>query len=159
MRTVARRLAVVLVAAGFVLALVLSAHGRAATPAPRAPRLARELRCPGGQGGSGADSPASTSAAIAADVRRRVDAGESDREIRDAYVARYGRWILLTPSSSGVGAGAVLLPVVGLLAAATVIGISIRRWSRHPDRAPTEEDVALVADVRRRSGPMPGGAA
>ena len=159
MRTVAGRLAAVLIAAGFVLALVLSAHGHPPTSEQRAQQLDRELRCPVCQGLSVADSPSSTSAAIAADVRRRVDAGESDQEIRDAYVARYGRWILLTPSSSGVGAGAVLLPVVGLLAAATVIGVSLRRWSRHPDRAPTEEDVELVAEVRRRSGPMPGGVA
>src|SRR5262249_8638804 len=100
-----------------------------------------------------ADSPSSTSAAIAADVRRRVAAGQSDQQIRDAYVARYGRWILLTPSG-GAGMPAVVLPVGGLGAARVVLVLSRRRWSRQPDRELTEEDVALVADVRRRSSPM-----
>lgn len=158
MRTLVGRLAAALVAVGFVVALVMASHGSPPTVDQRAHRLDRELRCPVCQGLSVADSPSSTSAAIAADVRRRVVAGETDQEIRDAYVARYGRWILLTPSG-GVGAGAVLLPIVGLLAAGTAIGFSLRRWSRHPDRAPTDEDLALVADVRRRSRPMRGGAA
>jgi cytochrome c-type biogenesis protein CcmH len=158
MRTVLGRVAVVILAAGFVLALILSSHGHAPTAEQRAQRLDRELRCPVCQGLSVADSPSSTSAAIAADVRRRVAAGESDQAIRDAYVARYGRWILLTPPSRGIGLGAVLLPVVAMLAAATAIAFSLRRWSRQPDRAPTEDDVALVADVRRRSRPMRGGA-
>jgi len=84
-------------------------------------------------------------------VRRRVAEGQSDQEIRDAYVARYGRWILLTTPDRGVGLGAVLVPVMGVLAASVAIGISLRRWSRRPARPPTDEDVALVAGVRRRS--------
>ncbi len=157
MRTVVGRLAAVLVAAGFVLALVIAAHGRPPTVDQRAHRLDRELRCPVCQGLSVADSPSSTSAAIAADVRRRVVAGESDQEIRDAYVARYGRWILLTPSG-GVGAGAIALPIVGLLVAGGVVAVSLRRWSRGPDRAPTDDDAALVAGVRRRTTPSTRGA-
>lgn len=149
MRTVLGRLGALVVAAGFVLALVLAAHGHPATVDQRAHRLDRELRCPVCQGLSVADSPSSTSAAIAADVRRRVVAGESDQEIRDAYVARYGRWILLTPSG-GVGAGAFVLPIAGITGAAVVIVVSLRRWSRRPDREPTDDDLALVARARRR---------
>ena len=157
MRTVVGRLGALLVAAGFVLALVIAAHGHPPTVDQRAHQLDRELRCPVCQGLSVADSPSSTSAAIAADVRRRVVAGESDQQIRDAYVARYGRWILLTPSG-GVGAGAIVLPIVGLLVAGGVVAVSLRRWSRSPDRAPTDDDVNLVAGVRRRAAPSSRGA-
>jgi cytochrome c-type biogenesis protein CcmH/NrfF len=155
MRTWVGRIGAVLVAAGFVLALVLAAHGSPPTVDQRAHRLDRELRCPVCQGLSVADSPSSTSAAIAADVRRRVVAGESDQEIRDAYVARYGRWILLTPGG-GVGAGAFVLPIAGIAVAVVVIAVSLRRWSRRPERAPTDDDLALVAGARRRNA-VPGG--
>jgi cytochrome c-type biogenesis protein CcmH len=148
MRTMLGRAAALLVAAGFVVALVLASHGPPPTVDQRAHRLDRELRCPVCQGLSVADSPSSTSAAIAADVRRRVAAGESDQEVRDAYVARYGRWILLTPSG-GVGAGAYVLPIAGFVVAALVVGLSLRRWTRRPERAPTDDDVALVARARR----------
>jgi cytochrome c-type biogenesis protein CcmH len=152
------RLAAVLVAAGFVVALVVAAHGSPPTVDERARRIERELRCPVCQGLSVADSTSATSAAIAADVRRRVAAGQTDQEVRDAYVARYGRWILLTPNG-GVGLGAVLVPVTGVVVVGAALALAVRRWSRHPDRAPTKDDVALVAEVRRRSGPMRGGAA
>jgi cytochrome c-type biogenesis protein CcmH len=156
MRTVAGRLAAAVVAAGFVLALVLASHGGPPTTAERAQRLDRELRCPVCQGLSVADSPSSTSAAIAADIRRRVLAGQSDQEIRDAYVARYGRWILLTPTG-GLGAAAVVLPLAGLVVAGVAVGVTLRRWARRPDRAPTDEDLALVARLRR-SAATNGGA-
>jgi cytochrome c-type biogenesis protein CcmH len=150
MRRLLGRLAALLVAAGFVVALVLAAHGRPPTVDQRAHRLDRELRCPVCQGLSVADSPSSTSAAIAADVRRRVVAGESDQEIRDAYVARYGHWILLTPGG-GVGAGAFVLPVAGFTVAAVVVVVSLRRWSRRPERDPSADDLAVVARARRRN--------
>lgn len=151
MRRALGRVAGLVVAAAFVSALVLASHGHPLTADQRAHRLDRELRCPVCQGLSVADSPSSTAAAIAADVRRRVAEGQSDQEIRDAYVDRYGRWILLTTPDRGVGLGAVLVPVMGVLAASVAIGISLRRWSRRPARPPTDEDVALVAGVRRRS--------
>lgn len=157
-RRTAGRLAAALVAAGFLLALAMAAHAGPPTVDQRAHRLDRELRCPVCQGLSVADSTSSTSAAIAADVRRRVAAGQSDQEIRDAYVARYGRWILLTPNGR-MGAGAVLVPVAGIVVAGAAVALGVRRWSRHPDRAPTADDIALVAGVRRRSRPMRGGAA
>jgi cytochrome c-type biogenesis protein CcmH len=155
MRTLLGRVGTLLVAAGFVLALVLAAHGHPPTVDQRAHRLDRELRCPVCQGLSVADSPSSTSAAIAADVRRRVVAGESDQEIRDAYVARYGRWILLTPGG-GVGAGAFALPIAGFAVASVVIAVSLRRWTRRPDHAPTDDDLALVAGARRNAVPREG---
>jgi cytochrome c-type biogenesis protein CcmH len=152
------RLAAALVAIGFVLALVVASHARPLTAAERAHRLDRELRCPVCQGLSVADSPSSTSVAIAADIRRRVQAGQSDQEIRDAYVARYGRGILLTPSG-GVGVAAVVLPLAGIVAAGVAIAVSLRRWSKRPDRAPTDDDFALVARLRQRPGTTKGGAA
>lgn len=146
MRRARRALGVGIVVA-FVVALVIAAHTRPASPAQRAHRLDSELRCPVCQGLSVADSTSSTSAAIAADVRRRVDAGQSDAQVRAAYVARYGRWILLDPSG-GLGVLAWLAPLAGLAVGATGLGVAMRRWSRPTGRVATADDVAMVAGVR-----------
>ena len=122
-----------------------SAAGRPdPSPAARARRLSAELRCPVCQGLSVADSPSSTARAIAADVRRRVDQGQSDGAIRQAYVDRYGEWILLQPRGSGFGAVVWALPVAGLVLGGGALVLAFRRWRRQPALEPTEADRALV---------------
>jgi cytochrome c-type biogenesis protein CcmH len=91
-----------------------------------------------------ADSHTPTADAIREDVRRRVEAGESDREIRAAYVARYSEEILLRPETSGVAALVWLLPVGALLLAVGGLAFAFRRWRREPTLAATDEDRALV---------------
>lgn len=151
-----RRLVVVLVAAGFAVSLLVAARTGAPTDAQRANHLNAELRCPVCQGLSVADSHSSTSLAIAADVRRRVAAGQSDGEIRDAYVARYGKWILLNPPGSA-GVIAWLLPIALVGVAAVGVALALRRWSVATLRTPTDADRKLVEQTRRRlAAPSPG---
>jgi cytochrome c-type biogenesis protein CcmH len=129
-----------------VAALVIGA-GRShpsRSPSARAHAIATELRCPVCQGLSVADSPSPTAKAIYDDVRRRVDAGESDATIRAFYVGRYGQWILLRPETSGVGALVWILPVTALLLGVGGLALAFRRWHRQPTLAATEEDRALV---------------
>ena len=114
------------------------------SPAARAEAITRDLRCPVCQGLSVADSRTPTADAIRDDVRRRVEAGESDHEIRASFVARYGQWILLRPETSGVGALVWILPVSALLLAVGGLAFAFRRWRREPARAATDEDRALV---------------
>ena len=87
-----------------------------------------------------ADSNAPESRAIRADVVKRIRAGQSDAEIRDAYVAIYGEHILLTPSNGGLGVVAWGVPVVAL-----VIG-----GGGHRARAPALEPHAAPRGDRRR---------
>jgi len=137
----------VALAAVVVAALVVGGAGRShpsRAPSVRAHAIAAELRCPVCQGLSVADSPSPTAKAIYDDVRRRVDAGESDRAIRAFYVGRYGEWILLRPETSGVGALVWILPVTALLLGVGGLALAFRRWRRQPALAATEEDRALV---------------
>ena len=124
------------VALAVVVAGALVVGGRAgrpsASPAARAHRIASELRCPVCQGLSVADSPSSTARAMADDIRRRVDAGESDAEIRQAYVDRYSEQILLKPRGSGFGALVWALPVVVLVLGGGGLAIAFRRWRLQP---------------------------
>lgn len=143
------RLAAVLLAAGFAVAMVLAARTGPGSTTQRANHLDSQLRCPVCQGLSVADSHSSTSLAIAADVRRRVAAGQSDDEIRAAYVARYGQWILLDPAGRA-GAVAWALPIAGIAGAVTLVGVALRRWTSGTLRTPTEADRALVEQARRQ---------
>lgn len=97
------------------------------TDAARVERLTEQLRCPVCDGLAVADSPSSTARAIAADVRARVAAGETDQDIRHAYVAQYGEWILLEPPAGGFGMLAWAVPTGGAAAAAAVAAWVLRR--------------------------------
>lgn len=128
-----------LVAIGVVLAV---RPGPAPTATERADTLARELRCPDCQGLSVADSPTSS----AREIRRQVDellaGGATDQEVRDHFVARYGAWILLAPSSPLPW----LIPIAVVLAGiAGMLAWLARGRSRG---APPRDDIA--ADERRR---------
>ena len=142
-----RFLPAVALTAVIVTALVIGGAGRdrgPRSPAARTEAITGDLRCPECQGLSIADSHTPIADTIKQDVRRRVDAGESDAEIRAAYVASYGQWILLRPETSGVGALVWLLPVGALLLAVGCLTFAFRRWRREPALAATDEDRALV---------------
>ena len=93
------------IALGSLLALAALAVVIAVRPGPepsaaeRGEALARELRCPDCQGLSVADSPTSSAQEIRRQIDELVAGGASDQAVRDHFVARYGDWILLAPSS------------------------------------------------------------
>jgi len=134
------------VAAAVVVLVVRSRPDNSATA--RTERLEHELACPVCEGQSVADSNAPESRAIRADIPRRINAGQSDEQIRAAYVALYGQRILLTPSNGGIGLVAWVVPAVAVLLGAFGIGIALRRWSRTPRLTATPQDEARVRDAR-----------
>ena len=93
------------VATGGLLAVLAVAGLVALQPRPspvaaeRADSVARELRCPDCQGLSVADSPTRSAQEIRRQIDELVAAGATNDEVRDHFVARYGQWILLAPSS------------------------------------------------------------
>lgn len=145
---------IALVAVVVIAVTVLVARSSPSTsPSSRAARLANELACPVCSGESVADSNAPESRNIRLDIARRIRAGESDGEIRDAYVATYGEHVLLTPDSGGLGVIAWGLPVLVLVLGAGGIVVAIRRGSRTPRLAATPADVALVDEARAAEHP------
>jgi cytochrome c-type biogenesis protein CcmH len=129
------------------LAVVLWPNGSQSTAA-RAHALETELKCPECQGLSVADSQAPTSRAIRADIKRRIADGQSDEQIRQAYVDRYSESILLTPQSSGVSLIVWVLPVVVLALGATGIVFALRRNRDQPHLRATAADERLVERLR-----------
>jgi cytochrome c-type biogenesis protein CcmH len=67
---------------------------------------------------------------IEAFISARIAAGDSKDEIKDRLVAEYGPQILAAPPKKGFDLLAWLLPIVGLLGGALVLGLLAWRWSR-----------------------------
>ena len=107
-----------------ILSLVISLPALAVEPSEmlsdpaleaRARALSRELRCVVCQNESVDDSPAEVAHDIRRAVRKRLVAGDTDRQVLDYMVARYGDYVLLKPPFKTrtlvlwLGAPAVLL--------------------------------------------------
>ncbi|MEO6294577.1 MAG: cytochrome c-type biogenesis protein CcmH [Candidatus Limnocylindria bacterium] len=126
-----------LLAVGLVLAL---RPGVEPSAAERTDALARELRCPDCQGLSVADSPTSSAQEIRRQISELVAAGAGDEEVRAHFVARYGQWILLAPSSVAYW----LIPFVVVAAAAAGLVAWLAR-----QRPAVADSVALSNEQRR----------
>jgi cytochrome c-type biogenesis protein CcmH len=81
-------------------------------------------------------------------IARRIQAGDSKDEIKDKLVAVYGRQILAAPPKEGFDLLAWLLPFVGLVGGALVLGFLAWRWSR--GREPRAPAPALSPALERR---------
>ncbi len=114
--------------------------------AQRADHIAGEVRCPTCEGLSAAESESPASLAIRKEIRRRVDMGETDDQIRSFLVGSYGYDILLRPEGTGVAALVWALPVVVLLCGVAGLALAFRRWRARAalDAAPSTEDRLLV---------------
>ena len=140
-------LAVVLVGA---LALGSRNDSGPVTEEQRVERITSAVRCPTCQGLSVAQSDAPAATAIDDEVRRRVQAGESDRQIKDYLVSRYGQGIILKPEPEGVGLLVWALPVLGGAAAVTGLILVLRGRRVQPGRKVSAADQALVEEALRR---------
>jgi len=134
-------MAVVLVVA---LAVGLRPDGSPRTTEERVHDLASTTRCPTCRSQSVAESDAPIAREIRADIARRVEAGESDGEIRDFLVGRFGQDVLLTPPASGVAGLVWVIPVVAVVLAAVGLAAGFRRWRARAPTEATDADRALV---------------
>ncbi len=105
--------------------------------------LTHELRCMQCQNESLADSPVGLAADLRRDVREQVLAGQTDEQIRDQMVARYGEFILFRPRMNWRNAwlwgAAPVMMLVGLLVAVRVL----RARRRQVDVEPDVDDASL----------------
>jgi cytochrome c-type biogenesis protein CcmH len=122
----------------------------------RARALSQELRCMVCQNESIDESGAPLAHDIRVLVRERIKAGDSDAQVLDFLVARYGEFVLLKPRLSwrtaalwGLPPTVVLIGIIVLVAAA---------WRRAKAPVPAETahltaaEEARVADLLRSDG-------
>jgi cytochrome c-type biogenesis protein CcmH len=112
----------------------------------RARVLSKELRCMVCQNQSIDDSDAPLARDLRVLVRERLQAGDSDAQVLDFLVKRYGEFVLLNPRFSGRTALLWLMPVLVLLIGAVVLLLAWRRYRRaaRPD-SPAAASAPLTA--------------
>jgi cytochrome c-type biogenesis protein CcmH len=137
-----------------VLALLLAAPVFAVQPdeilpdpalEARAREVSKLLRCPVCQGENIDDSNADISRDLRLLVRERLLAGDSNDEVIDYVVDRYGEFVLFEPRATGAN---LLLWLAGPLmlmggAGVAFVWLRARRQARAPDALTPEEEARL----------------
>jgi cytochrome c-type biogenesis protein CcmH len=111
----------------------------------RARELSRELRCMVCQNQSIDESEAPLARDLRLLVRERLTKGDTDPQVLDFLVARYGEFVLLKPPLEGSTIILWALPPVALLAGAIGLFFAVRRR-----RTGQLEPAALSTEERRR---------
>lgn len=119
----------------------------------RARALSQGLRCLVCQNESIDESGASLAHDIRVLVRERIKAGDTDRQVIDFLVSRYGEFVLLKPPLSwhtvvlwGLPPGVLLIGIV------VMIVMARRRAELPPAQALSPAEEARVEDLLRRQG-------
>jgi cytochrome c-type biogenesis protein CcmH len=129
--------------------LAVEAKEMLANPAleARARNLSKELRCMVCQNQSIDDSEAPLAHDLRVLVRERLTAGDTDSQVLNFLVARYGEFVLLRPPLAWHTAALWGLPPAALLIGVAAMIIVARRRRRHVSAAAAAN---LTADEERR---------
>ncbi len=146
-----RRLSWAVLGLVLVGALAVGSGGRSGPPTEdqRVQRISSVVRCPTCRGLSAAQSDAPPAEAIREEVRRRVQAGETDAEVKGYLVSRYGEDILLQPKTDGVGIVVWALPLIGVTVAVGGLVLVLRKRRTRPGAKVSDADKALVEEALR----------
>jgi cytochrome c-type biogenesis protein CcmH len=122
-----------------------------ATLETRARVLSKELRCMVCQNQSIDDSDAPLARDLRVLVRERLQAGDSDPQVIDFLVSRYGEFVLLRPRFSPHTALLWLGPAAILLIGALALFLAFRRRRAGSAAAPAESPKLTAAEAARLS--------
>jgi cytochrome c-type biogenesis protein CcmH len=101
----------------------------------RAHQLAGQLMCPVCDGQTIDGSNAQIAQDMRLKVRERLDAGDTNAEIREYFVLRYGQEILAAPEGSGFNLLAWIMPVVIVLGGIGIALTMIKNMRKSTDRS------------------------
>ncbi len=114
--------------------------------------VASQLKCPVCQGESVADSPSTISQQMRGVIRQQLQQGQSEQQIIQYFVSRYGNSILWSPPKQGFTILAWIIPIAILLAGALLLVLVLRGWlntgraTRRQDNADTPGDTQPDSD-------------
>jgi cytochrome c-type biogenesis protein CcmH len=140
--------AAVVLTVGAVTVAALVGPDRPRTMEQQVQTIAAELRCPVCQNLSVADSPSRLARQIRSDIERRLRLGQDPAVVREAFVARYGEWIDLSPSPGGLGLVVWAAPAAALVVGGMVALLFLRR-RRGGKATPAPDDAAEVTPEMR----------
>ena len=113
-----------------LVALVLAAPAAASEQHPTLGELEGQLMCPICEGETLAQSDSQPAQRIKAYIELRISQGATRSQIKRELVDQWGTRILAAPPRHGFDLLAWLLPIVGVLGGAAVLGALAWRWSR-----------------------------
>ncbi|MEX0763439.1 MAG: cytochrome c-type biogenesis protein [Dehalococcoidia bacterium] len=138
------------VKAAFSLALIIvmftlaACSGQDPTLEQRAFALDRELMCPVCDGQTLDQSHAQIAQDMKAIIREKLADGESEAQIKDYFVARYGESVLASPNASGFNILVWAVPPVFAVAGAMMLWMIIRSMrTARPEYAAPPADPGL----------------
>jgi cytochrome c-type biogenesis protein CcmH len=134
------------VAVALIVSLTSPAPAQAQDP-PSAADLEAELVCPVCETTLD-QSDAPVAQRMKSFIRERIAAGDTEDEIKDALVAEFGDGVLATPSKSGFGLLAWLVPLAAVLAGAIAVVLLVRSWSGRSPPSPPAPPVDPELDRR-----------
>lgn len=114
------------------------------TPDQRAYTLDRELMCPVCNGQTIDQSNAQIATDMKEIVREKIAEGQSNKEIRDYFVARYGEVVLAAPEASGFNLLVWFMPVVIAGGGALAVVWVLKNMRRNSARYAAANDVTLA---------------
>jgi cytochrome c-type biogenesis protein CcmH len=125
----------------------------------RARTLSRQLRCMVCQNQSIDDSDAPLARDLRILVRERLQAGDSDTQVLNFLVARYGEFVLLRPRFNAHTALLWLMPVIVLLIGGAALVFAWRRYRRQSASGSAAADSSALspAEADRLSRILQGG--
>ena len=138
-----RRIVLLSVFAVLAVFVALAGGASASNERPSLQKLEKEVMCPT------CNSTLELSHAPIADRIRafivgRIDAGDSEKQIKDKLVAEFGERILAAPTKSGFNLIAWVFPFVGIAVAAGVVLVVLRRWRRARRLGGDDEESAPI---------------
>src|SRR6266849_4051930 len=117
--------------------------------------VASQLKCPVCQGESVADSPSTISQQMRGVIRQQLQQGQSEQQIIQYFVSRYGSNILWSPPKQGFTMLAWIIPIAILLGGAILLVMVLRGWlnvgraTRH-----SEDNADIIVDEQLDSGEL-----
>jgi cytochrome c-type biogenesis protein CcmH len=136
-------------------ALLLAAPAAASESHPTQGELESELMCPICAGETLAQSDTAPAQRIKAYIASRIAAGATKSQIKDELVTQWGQRILAAPPRHGFNLLAWVLPLVGVVGGAGILGILAWRWTHVGESEPPPQQWAqnghpLGPDEERR---------
>src|SRR6266849_2106340 len=107
------------------------------------------------QGESVADSPSTISQQMRGVIRQQLQQGQSEQQIIQYFVSRYGSNILWSPPKQGFTMLAWIIPIAILLGGAILLVMVLRGWlnvgraTRH-----SEDNADIIVDEQLDSGEL-----
>lgn len=98
--------------------------------------VASTLRCPVCQGESLQESPSDLARQMRDVVRDKLRAGETPDQVRAYFVSKYGEWILLEPTMTGLNVLLYVIPVLLVIGGLALVAFLVRRWTAPESTTP-----------------------